>query len=552
MADGYEAWDAAAPGASSAPGAQSPGYSAWDAGIKRDETESVDHLKAAVVGVGAGAAAGIAAFLGRKFGIRPTKEALSSLDSAFKKDFGGKGLKEMWTEYKIRAADVGNTKFTFADHLSQIMDQSGDFAPNTLNIMKKSIGESGRPALIGENLMQRGSAQKSRVLDDLSQHLGVPRETLNETMESLMASRKANAKPLYEAAFKDKSPIRDTNLLSLFGDEIPRGAMMEALKQVRKNALAGGKDIETLFAADPSRKNAWNKLLTTDVPEHMFAGEEWAKQRPYFAPTVRDLHDMRESLWDTYSIKKRAGDMKAAKPYLDAWSDVTKYLDEKGPAAYKQARQKYKADSDILESAELGSELFKQNPADFKKRLQAMGAEERTALARGFYGQLEQMNDPRFLREVVGKSPAYANQRELLSSIFPDTQSLNAFLKNLDVEGAMLASKRTMGAKSPPSPPDWTSPHEGLWQYLKSWPSERTSRKRADLLFGEPQVRGSTMSFPGMGQEVERAIRPRAGLDSLAFPSAVGAGTAAWPYVGINRGPLGTLGEEEWPPRGLE
>jgi hypothetical protein len=83
-------------------------------------------------------------------------------------------------------------------------------------------------------------------------------------------------------------------------------------------------------------------------------------------------------------------------------------------------------------------------------------------LARGFYGSLESMNDPKFIREVVSGSPQYAKQRDLLSAIFPDTIQLHSFLNNLEGEQAMRAGQEAFTGSGSPEPEGRSRPHFGI------------------------------------------------------------------------------------------
>lgn len=521
-------------------------------GVEMPRESRLSPLEGSAIGLGAGAGAGLMAWLGRGLlrrafpGMMPRTSALKRLDEEIKRADSSSSLKEMFGKY-VREAATTDKPLTFADFMAQ---QPGH--NQAVATIRDMIGHSGNIPKIEENLLDRAGQSRERILQDIASAMNVTPQSISEGLEKLKAAKYRTAQPLYEQAFKDTEPIRDTRLLDLFGSETPNMSMMNALKARIKTLGLQGREPPTLKAADPSRRDAWKRLLTTEVPEQMFTGNDWAKLREFYAPNIEDLHHMRGNLWDEYQKAKKAGDSEAAKAYRDSWVNVTKYLDEATSGAYKAARTAYKGDSDLESAFQVGSELLGMKPDEIRVAIKGMGPAERNALAMGFYGGLQDMNQQRFVREFVRRPDLYPERREQLSTVFTDPRRLDEFMKHLEGEQAMSDAANVF-TNAPlsrdPNPrtpyvrlqnPIGTAPGTDLkasviqWlqpgQYL-GWPSRRASRAGTDFLFREPTFGPNSVSHPDWGT-LERM--PLSGLEQ-----AKSAGN--WSGVGALGG-LGAFG----------
>lgn len=437
--------------------------------------------------------------------LAPKRAFLGALNSALKKDFGGQGLEHHWPEYTRTVRDSGKP-LTFADYLASKSLR----APETMSLLNKSLDESGRSNPIVEEIFKRGEGQRGRVLGDLARALGIPEKSLNQTTEELMKTKQGNAKTLYDEAFKNKSPLADSRVYDLFQKHEP----------IMEGAL---ENAEEAFKYDPSKRIESQTLIPQDlekVPDYLKVGQPKNGMQRVITPNVESLDRMKRALWNLQQKRasEGAGDVGAI---IGARRDLTGLLDEIGPPEYQQARRQYAGDTALEEAADLGKNLFKQNPADLKMRLLGMSPDERTALARGFYGSLEGMNDTKFAREVVARNPAYAKHRELLSAVFPDNPSLDQFLKNLQGEEAMHTGQQKL-ARPGRAADTGGGPRigagavigHGIWPH--SWirdalplppydPTGAVPRGGADMLFGKPDF-SSGLTIPG-GEPVSQFNR---------------------------------------------
>lgn len=437
-------------------------------------------------------------------GVSPNRQMLVGLDDSMRQDFGGKGLREMFPEY-MRLVRESGKPITFADFVALKTER----APNTTGFINKMVDQGGSPNTIAENLRARGEKQKGRVMDMLASELGIPKETLLQGEGSLTKARSSAAAPLYEAAFQNKGPVAHTGLSDLFDKHT--GAMVRALKSAQESAYLEGRDLDTIMSREPGHKQFWrNPVAPGDVNEAMFAGELRNKARPYFQPSVEDLHRMRESLWQMYQQAKRSDSQRPnAGGYLEAWKGLTNFMDTAAPEDYKKARSAYRSGSDLLRAHEMGAELFEQNPEDFRRTFLSMGQDERQALARGLYGSLMEMNDPKFTKEVVANAPAYRKQRELLSAIFPDIGTMDRFLSGLEGERAMYAGERAH--RTPGTATSGTRP----------WVDD--ARAAMGIAKGSPLTAASSLPPPW---DVTKAVPKRGSAMLFEEPAKTSAGWA--------------------------
>jgi hypothetical protein len=500
MADGYERWDEKkeAPVAQAQPSA---GYEAYN--IDREvEAPSSSAGKMGLLGMGAGAGAwmlrgalrkALPGFpgLAKTSSIKRIDEAIKGADSAssFRNEFG---------EYLRMVANT-DSPITLADFFAQRPGMKP-----VVGVIKEMMAHSGDMPRIESMLGERlGDAQKKRILAAIAEAMGVEQKGISQGMEDLMRSKSDAAAPLYAKAFQNKRPVQDSRLLELFGTETPNMAMMNALRSRLRTLSLEGREPPSLYAASPERRDAWKRLQTTDIPEHMFSGDEWKKLRPYYAPAIEDLHWMRRNLWDARETAKRSGDSETARAYTDAWKKLTDYLDTATGGDYRKARQQYKGDSDMLAAFEVGSGLLKMKPDEARAAIRKMGRAEREALSAGFYGGLEDLSTLRFLREFVARPERYPERQELLSTVFRDPTKLRNFMDSMKAEEAMQASGAAFGDLPITRDPGPRMPYarisEGvgaafepkatLIQSLANtvgWPSRRASRAGTDMLFREP------------------------------------------------------------------
>lgn len=508
---------------------------------------------AAIVGTGAGASAYLARGLLRRMfpGMMPTASALKRLDAAIKTGDSSSGLKPMFSSYLREVSSTGKP-LTFADFIAQ---QPGHATANAA--LKEMIQHSGNVPEIESRLAERSAGAKGRVLDDIATALGVPKQSVVMGRDALIETRKARAQPLYDQAFADDQPIRDTRFFRLFEAPAARKALGEAVTNA-ENRL---QPIDVRSAANPTRKDWWKRASTEDIPEGLFLDEESpGGLRKYIAPNLRNadaiqkaLRQQMESAMKVDPVTGYTKHTEASRALNDLHKKFMGVMYDAAPTdVYRQARQAYAGDSALLEAHKAGAELLSMTPDEARKAVKGMTPDQREALSSGFYGSLQDMNHQKFLRELVARPERYPERRELLSTVFRDPQRLDQFMANLRGEEGMADSAATYGNIPPSKDPGprlpWlrvTEPMTGGLPYARAteglnhlfgWPSTRASRAGTDIAFREPQLMPRSSSHPDWGT-VNRM--------PLSWPEEARAG-ARWTGAG-GYGGLGLYGLSQMP-----
>lgn len=553
MSDGYKAWDAPDAPSPAAASSAPPGYSPYtpEAAPERDW---LDLAGAGAKGVGVGAGAGAAAYalrgiLKRAFpGSMPKTTSLKRLHDAIRVGDSSSGLKQMFQQYMREVSTTGKP-ITFADFMAQ---QQGHAAANS--VIKEMVQGSGNIPRIEEKLSDRVSGAKARILDDISNALGVPKESVVMGKDRLIADRKAKAGPLYDQAYKDDQPIRDSRFFRLFEAPAARKALAEAVRN-GDNEL---KPIDIRSAANPRRKDWWKFANQREIPEGLFLDDdESAGLRKYIAPNMANADKIQQSL---YAQMKAAMEKDAVTGY-DKHTPASRALDslhkqfmqtmyDVAPNdAYRQARQIYSGDSKLLEAHKVGSELLKMKPAEVRKAIAGMTPDQREALSSGFYGSLEDMNYQKLLREFVARPERYPERREVLSTVFRDPAKLDQFMANLRGEEAFSDSAAAFGnspaSKEPGPRAPWLRISENPLDQSSStarvvaqlaphlgWPSTRASRAGTDMLFRDPTFNPRSVSHPDWSRVIKEPLS--------AFDRLKGAGKVTG--IGAGAGGVGGLG----------
>lgn len=562
MTEGYKAWDAQEP-----PPAQKKsleGYKAYEPETEppRDWIDlGGSAAKATAYGAGAGATTYLLRGLLRKAfpGITPKTSAFRRLDDAIKKSDSTSDLKKMFGSY-MREVSSTDKPMTFADYMAQ---QPGHATAN--QVLKEMIANSGDVPRIDAGLADRAAGAKSRVLDDIASALGVPKQSVTMGKDALIESRKARAQPLYDQAFADDRPIKDTRFFGLF--EAP--AARSALKQAMTNAENRGKPIAVRSAANPRRKDWWKFADQNDIPEGLFLDEESPSGlRQYVSPDMRNADAIQKALrqmMDEKMVKdpvtgydKHTEASRALKDLHGRFMDTM--YDAAPNDAYRQARQAYAGDSQLLEAHKTGAELLKMSPDEARKAIKGMTPDQREALAQGFYGSVNDMQHQKFLRELVARPERYPERREVLSTVFRDPVKLDQFLANLRGEEAMSDSAAIFGNPPPSRDPGprlpWLrvsdSPIDPSGINLGGntsarmiatmtpklgWPSTRASRAGTDMAFREPTFNARSVGHPDWNAVAATDLSPMERIRrAMKF---AGAGSL---------GGLGTYGASELAP----
>lgn len=247
-------------------------------------------------------------------------------------------------------------------------------------------------------LMARDEAAPGRVMDSLQRNTGHSFENAVETSADLIAKRKANAAPLYEAAYAAE-PIRDAEILKVF--EIP--AFRSALERAQRIAQAEGVDLPL-----PSAENGIS-VRALDL-------------------TKRGLDDLIES-------QMRGGAMgrTEARALRNRLAAVLEKADAAVPE-YGAARQQFAGDS-ALEQAftEAQEEFLGMDPREIAAKLSTMTEGEVDFYRRGAMDALRRkMSKTADGRDLTKVLDGNDEMRQRVSLLFGDEGALSRFSGEMD------------------------------------------------------------------------------------------------------------------------
>lgn len=499
---------------------------------------------AAIAGGAAGLTALAGIMLGRKMlpgvGAKKlvTKNFFKELDAAFKASDSKASLPRKFGDYMTFAANADRSDIGFLEWAAAQND------PNVNRLITSTISHSGKAGPLAQDLQFAASDSRGRILKSLATNMAVPPKSLTQTMDELTTAKKTNAAPLYDEAFKDKSPIRDSRLVDLMGrHNLVMDAALEHAKEAFKLDPSKLVESQTMPALSGTRKDAWKfPIPAKDVPDFLHVGEPRNGLQTVIAPNMETLDRMKRALWALRQkrLKDGAGDVGAIDT---ARRELVDLMDNIGPDAYKKARATFKGDTEMEEAAELGSTLLKAKPSAALDALSKMSPEEREAAARGFYGAIQDEGTSKLLREYVTNPARYPERRNVLSAMFQDPAKLDKFLQDLEAERMVNEASRFSSFS-----PTYDTGDRGGSEFMRATvgntmlpslkigmfeklgnsmpfglPSRRFSESGLDFLTAKPNIGPRSASHPYYNTVGEFENTPGLGHDAAVYGGA-GAG----------------------------
>jgi hypothetical protein len=227
--------------------------------------------------------------------------------------------------------------------------------------------------VVTETMEQRLGEQGGRVRDAVAQSAG-PRQYAVELAEEIKNNRWAKAAPLYQEAFKAG---RVTN---------PRVA-------------------EILKDPDADMQAAYREAMK-------IAKREKVELAPIDAPDMRTLDYLKRGLDGEIDRGFKSGNSANAASLKKLRNELVGIMDEQSPA-YRQARQVYAGDSEVLEAVELGRKALNMGDGQLAVTLKKMSLAEREAFRKS---ALDAMTDKlntgegaKTINDLIGNEKARRN-----------------------------------------------------------------------------------------------------------------------------------------------
>ncbi|OQW38098.1 MAG: hypothetical protein A4E20_04810 [Nitrospira sp. SG-bin2] len=260
------------------------------------------------------------------------------------------------------------------------------------------------------------------------------------TVESLDATRKALAKPLYDAAYaKPSMQVWSPRVADL----MKRPSMKAAFAKAQRIAAEEGRNPKELG------------LDFNDAGDPMFlVGADKNGQ----IPSMQTLDYVKRALDD---VVEGYRDKTSGKLVLDTEGRAinntrAEFLGilKEGNPEYKAALEAYAGPSHALDMLEVGRDIYgaRGKPADVIRRFQGLSPQDQELARIGFVrNAIEDLGNVGDNGSVYLKLFGNSNKRAVAQVMFPDEASFNKFAAQMQAEKKMLAANRTVQGGSPTS-----------------------------------------------------------------------------------------------------
>ncbi|MFA0813724.1 hypothetical protein [Microbulbifer epialgicus] len=249
----------------------------------------------------------------------------------------------------------------------------------------------------------RNKGQQPRLMGELQGNLGVLSDTmLPDTLKGLKARRGAQAEDLYGAA--RQKPVRVTEKLQ----SIMRADAVKNAAQKAKNTLS-------------NKRIVGNKISHID----------------YFDAIKQNLDDQIE-------VAIRKGEKGTARDILQLKKELAKEIDSQVPE-YKAARDAYAGDSRLLDAAEYGRKILREDGDTLDDALKGMSESEKEMFRQGAQ---------RAIREKLMQAADSHNAtrrissqllRDRMSRAFPSKAAFDKFIKQVEIEDEIFRTTSILG-----------------------------------------------------------------------------------------------------------
>jgi hypothetical protein len=266
---------------------------------------------------------------------------------------------------------------------------------------------------------QAGAGQ--RVTGAMDEALGGPVDA-SAMADEIISKAKANAGPLYDAAYS--KPIPWTRTLEYL---LKRPSAADALRKAQRMAADEGLPSQQWFAqiADDGTVNIKN------------------------VPDVRQLDLTKRALDDMHSAAKRAGNDNEARVLDNIRKGILQQMDHHVPE-YAAARKAYSGPAQVRDALEEGQNAFASNltPNQLRTQLMKMGGAEKEAFVQGARAKVAQImgtarNDALAARSTFQKG---WNKEKLEALVGKDQAS--KLLDSLDAETAFTKTRDVVTGNS--------------------------------------------------------------------------------------------------------
>lgn len=396
---------------------------------------------------------------------------------------------------KLLAQKLGYDSMSPADVAQRVADAATqgkpDFAMvdaagrNTLKTAKaaaQSPGEFRQTA--GDFLDTRQFGQAGRIGGDINQALGQNGSDAFDTVQNIIANRKADAGPLYTAAYADPTPQGDQ-----WSNFMTKPSVQAALPKARAVANEDQVPLSSLFEdvpnPDPSR---YNRVLQPTIQAPTIQGWDYIKR----------ALDTRVS--NLFSPGADGADAMMGQAVKQTRDQLRSALGEASPN-YQAALNRYADDASSLDAVQTGRNLATaKNPDEARATFQSLnpGDQDMARLGASRELQVPLQNQPPGVD--VSRGLTTPNAVGKIQTLATDPAAAQAFADRLALEQRMATSRRQIMGGSDTA--------EKLGEFAGSRPGSILAAAlqgrfpTALGLLGNAVVRGANGMTPEVAQEM--------------------------------------------------
>lgn len=359
-----------------------------------------------------------------------------------------------------------------------IVDIAGENVKSLADVVQKYPSTARQSAKTA--LEERGAGQADRIKSDISTYLGSFNDPI-EYAKQISARQSQTAAPLYEKAYEKGQGLSYPELNKYF--ELPQ--FQDAYKRAQRIGKLEGVDIPDLTAGAPF--------------------------------DLRTLDYVKRGLDDVIQSGKQTGGL--GRTELNALNrrknDYLSLLDDLVPE-YKQARQAWAGDQSLIDATEAGKDFFKLSASDAKRAFNELSKSEQDAYRIGAIDALKnKINTAKDTADIRKRIFGSTEERDRISSLFPDQKSFNQFEKDMTTEAMMrktqekilgnsATAERQLGMQQLEQEPSFLGqlieqgPLKGTLGYLKAQGqgvAGQTAEELGPMLFklGDPRANLQTL-----------------------------------------------------------
>lgn len=254
-------------------------------------------------------------------------------------------------------------------------------------------------------LQDRNRQQQSRLFDVIDEDIGTVGKTFKETVDNLKRDRADVAGPLYRAA-RQRSLEMTPYMRAVMNPERGVPEVLDALKKAQRKVA--------------TRRATGEQISNIDI-----------------------VDEMKRAMDDDVKALFRLGKNYAARDLIKVKNRILADVDEQIPE-YKAARNAYSGDSELIDAAELGTQVLRKDVDYIDDILRTMTDSERGMFRVGAKKAIrEKLMQARLGTNSINRIASELNL-DRMKRAFPSKESFNRFRNDLDFEARIFDTERVL------------------------------------------------------------------------------------------------------------